>query len=338
MLAQKFQDGSTHASPVSSPESTSPACLEDNFEVRNLQPRTLAGLSYLAIVLLTTGVALVLSTRLSLAPWIAGQLLFALAFLQWFVVLHEAGHQTLFSGRKLNLLVGHFAGFLALIPFRSWRSIHARHHRWTGWQDKDATTASLVPRKLGSWEKYALRLAWGTCFPLTSVLYRWNNYWYLPRVRKFLPESHYPGIRNNVLGSLFLYLLLGFFLGSGFLVQTFGLGLFLSFVAQDILLLSQHTHIPQKLSEGAPVRPFSPEEQLQFTRSLRFPAWFSFLILHFDAHELHHRFVSVPGYDLRKIPLPTARDIHWWTWLREAKKIPGDIFFFHNSDETGFPW
>ena len=45
------------------------------------------------------------------------------------------------------------AAFFALIPFGCWKLIHGMHHHWTGWQDLDATTATLVPRPLSRVER-----------------------------------------------------------------------------------------------------------------------------------------------------------------------------------------
>ena len=101
----------------------------------------------------------------------------ALALLQWFVLLHEAGHLTLFRSRTANVIAGHLAGFFALIPFASWRRVHGLHHLWTGWQDLDPTTAPLVPRRLGTVERILVDWAWKLWLPLFSVLYRVNNYW-----------------------------------------------------------------------------------------------------------------------------------------------------------------
>jgi fatty acid desaturase len=60
------------------------------------------------------------------------------------------------------------------------------------------------------------------------------------------------------------------------------------------------------------------------------------LILHFDAHELHHMYVRVPGYDLHKIPSRPQNEVHWWQWLRAVKRLPGDVFLFQNQAQTGF--
>ena len=98
-----------------------------------------------------------------------------------------------------------------------------------------------------------------------------------------------------------------------------GLAVLLSFIAEDVLLLSQHAHVPQHVSHGAPVRPYPAPEQEVFTRSLRLPAWASAWLLHFDAHELHHMYPFVPGYRLRAIGYQPAHEVGWWEWVRRAK-------------------
>ena len=108
-----------------------------------------------------------------------------------------------------------------------------------------------------------------------------------------------------------------------------------SLVAEDLLLLSQHTHIPQKLSHGEPVRPFPTIEQEVFTRSLVFPRWLSALLLHIDAHELHHMYPFVPGYRLGGVPYETENEIGVWTWIAARARMPGELFLFHNRLETG---
>jgi fatty acid desaturase len=105
------------------------------------------------------------------------------------------------------------------------------------------------------------------------------------------------------------------------------------------LILSQHTHIPQRLSAGRKVAPLSPSEQETYTRSLRCsPAFARCILLNFNAHELHHRYVGVPGYRLDRIPHVPRNEVHWWVWLRAAKRLRGSVFLFENRDGTGFRW
>lgn len=303
-----------------------------------LKPSNAIGFVYFMLAVTLTVLAAMLSIKPFGIAWLAGQLLFAIAFLEWFIVLHEAGHHTLFRHRLFNIMAGYMAGVFALIPFSAWCHIHARHHAWTGWQDMDATTATLVPRTLNVWEKIAINFAWKTWLPLFSILYRLQNYWHPIRLRKFLSASVMPRIHTEMLVLLLAYVAFVWWVGLGQLVSHCGLGLLLALMIQDPLLLSQHTHIPSNLANGKTVRPFPPREQEIYTRSIRFPAWFSLLIMHFDAHELHHAFVQAPGYRLRRIDYQPKNEVHWWTWLRAAKRLSGIDFLFGRRDETGFKY
>jgi acyl-lipid omega-6 desaturase (Delta-12 desaturase) len=272
--------------------------------------------------------------------WVAGQALLAVALLQWFVLLHEAGHLTLFRARTLNVTAGHLAGLLALIPFESWRRVHGLHHRWTGWQDLDPTTASLAPRVRGRVQRAVVDTAWRLWLPLFSVLYRLGNYWNLVRLSRMFPSAgQRRAVHVNAIVLASIYLAVIGIVGPVEMLRLFAVALLLSLALQDPLILSQHTHIPQRLSDGRKVTPLSPSEQETYTRSLRCPRLFAYwVLLNFNAHELHHRYAGVPGYRLHGIEHTQANEVHWWTWLRAAKRLRGSVFLFENRDSTGFRW
>jgi omega-6 fatty acid desaturase (delta-12 desaturase) len=306
--------------------------------VAHLRPESMPALLH------TLGLATALVSGLALASsqtWIAylsGQLLLAAAFVHAFVLLHEAGHNTLFAQRRLNRLVGHFAGLVALIPFHAWQRIHARHHRYTGWQDLDATTATLVSRMIRPWERRVIDFAWRAWLPLFSVLYRLQNYWNLPRMRRFLDARDRIGrIRTNLIVQLLVYGVLIALIGPWSLLELIGPGLLLALMIEDVLLLSQHTHIPQHLSDGGAVQPFRPLDQEQYTRSLKLPQWLSALVMHFDAHELHHMYPNVPGYRLHRIAYTPRNEVNWLRWIKAAKALRGTQFLFSNRNDTGAP-
>lgn len=296
------------------------------------------GTLHLALVLSQTAAALALSLRGSVWLWLAGQALLGLALVQWFIVLHEAGHLGLFRTRALNLAAGHLASVFALIPFASWRRVHGLHHRWTGWQDKDPTTAALTPRTRSRFEIAAADVAWKCWLPLFSVIYRLANYWHLPRLLRMFPSARQRrAIVLNAMLLLALYVGLAIALGASTVLSCFGPALLLGLALQDPLILSQHTHMPQPQSEGRRVEPLSGQEQLRYTRSLRFPRWFAqWVLINFNAHELHHLDASVPGYRLPRLAHAQPNEVHWWTWLRAAKRLSGAQFVFGNRDETGF--
>jgi fatty acid desaturase len=74
--------------------------------------------------------ALVLAARGGL--WVVPALVihgYVLIF--FFCALHEATHYTPFRSRWLSWSLGHFAGFLLLLPFEYFRLFHWDHHRFT---------------------------------------------------------------------------------------------------------------------------------------------------------------------------------------------------------------
>jgi len=289
-------------------------------------------------VVAATGAGVLLSMSGSWPAWVLGQILLAVAFLQWFILLHEAGHLTLFRSRAANLVFGQFAGAMALIPFESWRRVHGLHHLWTGWQDLDPTTAALTPRARGRVETALVDFAWRSWFPLFSILYRLGNYWNLPRLWRLFPAAaQRRAILANAIVLVLAYAALLWAIGPAHVLGGIGLALLLSFALQDPLILSQHTHIPQRVSGGAKVTPLSAAEQAIYTRSLAFPRFVAQgLLFNFNAHELHHRHVAVPGYRLGRIAYAPPNEVHWWQWLRASKRMRGSVFLFQNRDSTGF--
>ena len=305
-------------------------------DLTHLRPSDAAGSAVILVAASATALALALSMRAELWLWLAGQVILAVALVQWFAILHECGHETLFRSRRVHGVIGQVAGFFSLIPFYNWKRVHGRHHKWTGWQDVDPTTATLVPRELSRAERVLVNVCWRFWIPLFSVLYRINNFWNWPRLRSLFEKSEdRRRLAASSIGLLLVYVAIVALVGPAELLRLVGLGVLLSLVAEDLLLLSQHTHIPQQLSHGEPVRPFPTIEQEVFTRSLVFPRWLSALLLHIDAHELHHMYPFVPGYRLGGIAYETENEIGVWTWVRRARAMPGELFLFHNRLETG---
>jgi len=288
----------------------------------------------LAVALSVTGAAL--ASGESLGWWAVGQGLLALAFVEWFVLLHECGHATLFASRRLNLLVGHVAGVFALIPFPVWTRVHGRHHKWTGWQDMDPTTAALAPKARPLFERHLVNICWRYWIPLFSVLYRVGNFWNLRRLVRLFPARE---VHRRLVGSALLlagvYAALFLIVGPLTLIRVCALAVLVAFAVEDVLLISQHTHIPMGLANGHDVPPVRAIDQEMFTRSMRLPAVLSRLALRFDAHELHHMYPFVPGYRLGEIPYTPANEVSWWRWVPAARAIPGEILLFQNRHESG---
>jgi fatty acid desaturase len=154
-------------------------------------------------------------------------------------------------------------------------------------------------------------------------------------VRLFPDARDQRRLLPSALAHVVLYASILWVVGPITLLGVAGAGLFVALVVEDVLLISQHTHIPMELAAGADVRPFRAIDQETFTRSLRLPRLASWLALHFDAHELHHMYPFVPGYRLHEITYAPANEVGWRQWVLAARAIPGEILLFQNRNESG---
>ena len=241
-------------------------------DLTHLRATNAAGLRVIATASAGTVLGLVLSFAGGWVLWLCGQALLAVMLVQWFVILHECGHETLFRTRRWHAAAGRVAAAFSLIPYHAWTRVHGRHHKWTGWQDLDPTTESLVPRPLGRAERTLVNTCWRLWIPLFSIIYRVSNYWHLARLLRMFPKpSDRRALVRDVLTLVALYAVVTALVGPAAMLRACGLALLLSLAMEDLLLLSQHTHVPQNVSHGAAVKPFPAIEQEPFTRSLRLP-------------------------------------------------------------------
>jgi fatty acid desaturase len=305
--------------------------------LRHLHATDAAGACFVGANSALTALGAWLSLSDSLFVWAIGQILLGLAMVEWFVLLHECGHHTLFRRRGWNTAAGHVAGFFALIPFGVWTHVHRLHHKWTGWQDLDPTTATLVPRDRGTFERGVVRFCWKFWVPMFATVYRVGTFWNPARLAGYAAASR--NGRQLLVGCmavLAVYVAVAAWLGPVMLLRCAGLATLVAFVLEDLLILSQHTHVPMDVSGGGRVAPYAALDQERFTRSLRLPWMISRAILHFDAHELHHMYPFVPGYRLRDIAYEPQNEIGWRQWIVAARRIPGDVLLFQNRRQTGF--
>lgn len=314
----------------------------ESIEYQNLISKT-SGLKpnpLKAAIILTQVVGLTVASvliSLSYNPWIwfFGQVLFGFSVLQWFVLLHDFGHNYFFKSSRLNWIFGYFSSLFCLVPFAPWKWIHSQHHTWTGWHDLDPTQESTIPTEASPLKNTLANWSWRLGLPTLTLAFSFKNFWNLPRLFKLFPD---PAKRFHFLFSI-LFIVLVFFSFAKWVPSFFhlwGLGYLIFLIISDPLLISQHVHIPQKFSQGSAVNPFSVKEQDQFTRTLIFPHWVSrYILLSFDRHTLHHVVPRLACYHLDGLDYQFSTSIHWKEWLVKAKQTPAEILLFSNNKETG---
>jgi omega-6 fatty acid desaturase (delta-12 desaturase) len=268
--------------------------------------------------------------------WLASQLVLGLLFFHWFVLMHGCGHRALFASRALNDVFGHVASIFCLVPYSSWQYIHAQHHRWVGWMDKDPTTRGLSGKLPPLYVQRVMNFCWRFWIPIFSLVFGLSTFWNVRGVAVVAPSSRQ---RRRVLFSvLFLIAAYAFAIalaGVRFF-EVWGAAFVCFLMIGDPILLSQHVHLPLRKTQGARVTPFALAKQDLFSRTIIFPAWVErWVVLYFTTHGVHHAHPQVAHYDIARIPFSSSHAIRWSEWLRAAKRIPVMRLLYESSDDTG---
>ena len=294
-----------------------------------------------ARLVVVTLAALALTVAGGTFAWLAGQVLMAIAIMQWFFLLHDCGHRHFFATPALNTVFGHVASIFCLVPFTPWRTIHGQHHLWTGWHDLDPTQAGVTFDKLPWAQKVLVDVCWASWIPIFTVAFGAINFWNLARCLRRFSRDAQEGWHHafSMVVPLVAHIALFWFLGPAQAMHLYGLGMLGFFILSDPLLLSQHSHMPERIAENETVLANKLWDQDEYTRSIVFPRWASSLLLcHFDVHIVHHLFPNLPSYLVGQIQpeVATVNTIHWWTWLKQAKRTPAHVLLFSTRLTTGY--
>ncbi len=265
-----------------------------------------------------------------------GIICFAIGSLQAFVLLHECGHRALSRNKILCSGVGWLCGFICLLPFYSWTLVHHGHHIWAGWKDKDPTTAQVAGKAPAGIQKWILELAWKLMLPLPTFFYRFGIFW---NPRLVLRQAKTPRMRRYVIFewvfNVCLYVWIISWMPKWLLIR-FALAFLLSLVLAEALMLSQHTHIPQQFAQGKRVHPFSPSQQVIFTRSLFVPRWIEQnILLGFNKHEAHHLHPTCPGNLLPHLEVGSGRSSDWLAWFFLIRRKSATKILYSDESKTG---
>lgn len=270
-----------------------------------------------------------------IAVQVLGHLMLSIFFLQTFILLHECGHLNFFSSRWANVWVGRLMGLLTLIPFYTWKEMHNLHHRWTGWRDLDPTTSGTVGPGASKTKNAIVNICWKLFVPVFYLGYKIGNYWWLPKMSRFLPESKYKKARVSVIAYGISYVLLGWFFGREVL-HLFVPGFLLSLLWKELVIMTQHSHVEMPVSQGEEVKPISFQDQIPYTRSFFFNKTLAkWMLLNFNLHEAHHAKPGVPAYYLTEVPTGTPEKPSFGHWFQKAKGMQGVTYVFTTSAKSG---
>lgn len=281
-----------------------------------------------------------LTSEMTLVSYFFGQILIAVFLFQSFVLLHEFGHNSLFSSKRLNDALGWMAGFFSLIPFLNWRFVHHLHHRWTGWRDKDPTTEKTFDELLNDQKRRVINVSWKYWIPLFTIGYRFGIYWNVEKLKRHLTPEQFRIAKLSLGLHLMLYVAAGVLFGGAILASL--PAILLAFTLTDLLTLSQHSHIEMEHSRGEAVKPISAARQAVYTRSLALPSFVGrYLFFNVHLHEAHHAHPTAPCYELERLHGELAgkipvRSTPFLVYVRRAKAMTGVDFIFKSRSNCDF--
>lgn len=262
--------------------------------------------------------------------YLLGQIIGGIFFAQCFILMHEFGHNSFFNSTKLNSLLGYIISPLTFIPFFNWYKIHALHHEWTGYRDKDPTTEGTFAEQLNPKQMKIVNFCWKYYIPIFSMGYRFGIYWKREKLKRFLNESDYKtaSLSINIYIAFYLLVLITNF---SFVISIIP-AIYISWVITDIIMLSQHAHIEMKNSEGKEVSPLKYIDQPQYTRSIKLPYNVGkYIFFNFNYHEAHHAYPGLPCYLLHKIKVNSHNSYKLFAWLKKVKSMDGVDYIFRSS-------
>lgn len=264
----------------------------------NFDRRLIPSLPYFILdaILLILGISLIQSHSVILC--ILSQLVLAIVFLHAFLWVHECGHNSLSSNKKINALIGHIFGVFCFMPFYTWKFIHEEHHKWTGHIDNDPVFALLKDARQKKKLPWIFHFGWRTFIPL-NMLFLHMVYWFYP-----LTLSK----QNKLTKYIFKYTLfstLTLIVSYGLIIWLLPKGIHLyAFFPAIVLygLIWETLSTPQHLGLEPTTHKPRLKDHVETTRSTWFPFFLQrYLFLNFGYHIEHHLFPVLPWHELDKV-------------------------------------
>lgn len=223
---------------------------------------------------------------------------FALVLLHAYLLVHEASHNAVAAGRRLNDAVGQACAWLVAMPYMARRRSHLLHHTWAGHPYGDPANRRLIARfaVMTQEQARALERIWRSWMPLMVI----NDRLGLWREPFASGDPRLRGERRIARVQLLSYAAAAGLLGANghgaALWQLYLPALLLAFVLEEIANLPHHAGTPLLQAQDEALRLW---EQHRVTHSCRsVPFWSRYVLLNFNLHTAHHLFPTLPWHRL----------------------------------------
>lgn len=293
-------------------------------------------LLFVAYQFVFTAFSLYLSMQPMWYVWLIGQVLLGLNMLQWFFLLHDFGHQSLFGNKLINAILGHIASIFCLLPYYPWLHVHNLHHKWTGWRSKDPTIPAYTVEDLSPKQIKIIDFCWKYWIPIFAINYTLQTFYDLKVLKTYFPQGS-KRRQNRISIGIIVICYIGFIVAAPWLfLKIWGVAFFIYISISDPMLLSQHTHLDYLDDDNPEPKTVKLIDQDKYSRSVQYPKFVEkYLFYNSTMHGLHHQFPYIPLYHLHQLPHPKENLIYWKDWLYLAKRIPGHQLIFLSFKHTG---
>lgn len=246
--------------------------------------------------------------------WLIGNIIISALMWSWFSILHSTGHNTYFKNRTPNIISGHMASFFVMVPFFTWQSAHAAHHRWTGYKDLDPSANEIPETPPAENALKILEVLWKIGMPVLSLWHTWNG----------LLNSPKPELKTKARisqAALYIPHLILLVVAPLAWAKIFVLPYFIFLMLSDAVLTSQHADFNLEKSKGTNPRPHSLGNQEKVSRSFYVHPWIDrWVFLNFNLHSAHHLYPQVPHYYLDQVHFAPTNATSLWNWYKTLRR------------------
>lgn len=223
--------------------------------------------------------------------YILSILLFSIQFNHAFLIVHECVHNSFFTNKHVNIIIGHIASIFAFLPFYARKKEHLEHHRTTLSFKEPSTQRAL--KTFDTTNKNLLNLLnvfWKLWIPIFAI----NEH-----IQIWIMCFRKSGISFKI-SAYFLMVVYGtivYWIGFGSCLYLLP-ALYLYFFLIEFFNLPHHIDAEIQAIDV----PVSVWEQIKATKSCApMPYIGPPLLLNFNFHSAHHLFPSIPWYQLPSV-------------------------------------